>query len=108
MSALAISTGPNRARDRLLADLPVTERRVRLARVSTALLEAGDGPPLVLLHGGIECGGAYWAPVISSLAEGVPTRSVSRITARTGDASENWTDRRSAAPLRFLLAQRYA
>lgn len=69
MSALAISTGPNRARDRLLADLPVTERRVRLARVSTALLEAGDGPPLVLLHGGIECGGAYWAPVISSLAE---------------------------------------
>jgi len=69
VSALAISTGPNRARDRLLADLPVTERRVRLARVSTALLEAGDGPPLVLLHGGIECGGAYWAPVISSLAE---------------------------------------
>jgi pimeloyl-ACP methyl ester carboxylesterase len=32
-------------------------------------MEAGDGPPLVLLQGGIECGGAYWAPVISRLAE---------------------------------------
>ena len=69
MSALAITTGLDQTRDRLLADLPVTERRVRLAGVSTALLEGGDGPPLVLLHGGIECGGAYWAPVIASLAE---------------------------------------
>ena len=57
------------ARERLLAGLPVTERRIRLGGVSTALLEGGDGPPLVLLHGGIECGGAYWAPVIGRLAE---------------------------------------
>jgi pimeloyl-ACP methyl ester carboxylesterase len=69
MSALATSTGVDQARERLLADLAVTERRVRLAGVSTALLEAGEGPPLVLLHGGIECGGAYWAPVVSELAE---------------------------------------
>ena len=33
------------------------------------MLEAGDGPPLVLLHGGIECGGAVWAPVVARLAE---------------------------------------
>jgi pimeloyl-ACP methyl ester carboxylesterase len=57
------------ARERMLAGVPVTERRVLLAGVSTALLEAGDGPPLVLLQGGIECGGAYWAPVVSPLAE---------------------------------------
>jgi pimeloyl-ACP methyl ester carboxylesterase len=57
------------ARRRLLAGLPVTERRPQLAGVSTTVLEAGDGPPIVLLHGGIECGGAYWAPVISRLAE---------------------------------------
>ena len=69
MSALAISTGLDQTRDRLLADLAVTERRVRLAGISTALLEGGDGPPLVLLHGGIECGGAYWAPAISSLLD---------------------------------------
>ena len=42
---------------------------MRLAGVSTAVLEGGDGPPIVLLHGGIECGGAYWAPVLSRLAE---------------------------------------
>lgn len=57
------------ARERLLARVPVTERRLRLAGGSTAVLEAGDGPPLVLLQRGIECGGAYWAPVIPALAK---------------------------------------
>jgi pimeloyl-ACP methyl ester carboxylesterase len=57
------------ARERMLSGLQASGRRVELAGVSTALLEAGDGPPLVLLHGGIECGGAYWAPVIERLAE---------------------------------------
>jgi pimeloyl-ACP methyl ester carboxylesterase len=56
-------------RERLLAGTPVTERRVELAGASTAVLEGGAGPPIVLLHGGIECGGVYWAPVLSRLAE---------------------------------------
>ena len=56
------------ARQRLLAGLPVSERRISVAGSSTTLLEGGGGPTLVLLHGGIECGGAYWAPVIASLA----------------------------------------
>jgi len=56
-------------RQRLLAGAPVTERRVGLAGVATALLEGGAGPPLILLHGGIECGGVYWAPAIARLAE---------------------------------------
>jgi pimeloyl-ACP methyl ester carboxylesterase len=59
----------DRARAQLLAGIPVTERRVDPAGVSTALLEAGEGPPMMLLHGGIETGGVYWAPVISRLAE---------------------------------------
>ncbi len=53
----------------MLAGLPVRERRVELAGTSTTVLEGGDGPPLVLLHGGIECGGAIWAPVVATLAE---------------------------------------
>lgn len=57
------------SRDRLLEGIPVAERRLRPAGVSTAVLEAGAGPPLVLLHGGIECGGVIWAPVIARLAE---------------------------------------
>ena len=57
-------------RVRLLKDLPIEERRLDVDGVSTSILTAGDGPPLVLLHGGIECGGAYWAPVIARLAEG--------------------------------------
>jgi pimeloyl-ACP methyl ester carboxylesterase len=38
-------------RDRLLEGLPVVERRLDLAGISTPILEGGQGPPLVLLHG---------------------------------------------------------
>jgi pimeloyl-ACP methyl ester carboxylesterase len=55
------------ARRRLLAGAAVTERRMDLARVSTALLEAGDGPPVVLLHGQGGWAG-MWLPVIPELA----------------------------------------
>lgn len=44
-------TAADGTRERLLATLPVTERRLQLAGVSTAVLEGGDGPPVVLLHG---------------------------------------------------------
>ncbi len=56
------------ARARLLAGLPVSERRLQLAGVSTALLEGGDSPPVVLLHGP---GGnaSHWMQVIPSLVE---------------------------------------
>jgi 2-hydroxymuconate-semialdehyde hydrolase len=60
---------PADARGHLLAGLPISRRRLEVAGISTAVLEAGQGRPLVLLHGGIECGGAYWAPVIARLAE---------------------------------------
>jgi pimeloyl-ACP methyl ester carboxylesterase len=53
-------------RERLLAGLPVTERRLQLAGVSTAVLVGGEGPPVVLLHGP----GAYaahWMGVIPGL-----------------------------------------
>jgi 2-hydroxymuconate-semialdehyde hydrolase len=55
-------------RERLFSGLPVRERRLDVAGVATILVEGGAGPPLLLLHGGIECGGAYWAPVIARLA----------------------------------------
>ncbi|NIK55985.1 alpha/beta hydrolase [Kribbella shirazensis] len=58
-----------RERERLLQGLPVDERRIDVDGVATVVLEGGSGAPLVLLHGGIECGGAYWAPVIPRLAE---------------------------------------
>jgi 2-hydroxymuconate-semialdehyde hydrolase len=57
------------ARARMLAGLPITERALDVGGVETTVLDAGDGSPLLLLHGGIECGGAYWAPVIARLAE---------------------------------------
>lgn len=57
------------ARVRLLSGLPIEEHRVDVNGTATSVLEGGHGPPLVLLHGGIECGGGYWAPVISRLAD---------------------------------------
>jgi pimeloyl-ACP methyl ester carboxylesterase len=53
-------------RARLLADLPVRERRVRLNGIPTALLEGGEGPPFVLLHGP-GAYGAEWLRVIPHL-----------------------------------------
>ncbi len=54
------------ARQRVLAGAPVTERRLDLAGVSTAVLEGGDGPPVVLLHGQGGWSG-MWLPVILDL-----------------------------------------
>jgi pimeloyl-ACP methyl ester carboxylesterase len=55
-----------RARERMLAGIPVSERRLPLAGVSTAVLEGGDGPPMVLLHGPGEFAAA-WLPVLPDL-----------------------------------------
>lgn len=54
------------ARKRLLVGLPVLQRRLQLHGVSTAVLEGGSGPPLILLHGP---GGyaAHWMRVIPGL-----------------------------------------
>lgn len=55
-------------RERLLDGLPVTSGRVHTDGAATAVMELGEGPSLLLLHGGIECGGAMWAPVLAQLA----------------------------------------
>jgi pimeloyl-ACP methyl ester carboxylesterase len=52
------------ARARLLSGLPVTERRLQLAGVATAVLEGGDGPPMVLLAGEFA---AVWMRVLPDL-----------------------------------------
>jgi len=59
-----------RVRETLLAGLPIGERRLHLAGVSTAVLEGGSaaaGPPMVLLHGPGEFA-ATWLPVLPRLA----------------------------------------
>ncbi|MEE2034952.1 alpha/beta fold hydrolase [Rhodococcus chondri] len=56
-------------RTRLLRGLPVTTRHLDIDGISTQVLEGGQGPSLLLLHGGIEAGGVYWAPVLSRLTE---------------------------------------
>jgi pimeloyl-ACP methyl ester carboxylesterase len=53
-------------RERLLAGLPVTDRRLEVAGVSTAVLVGGDGPPLVLLPAPGEFA-AVWIRVLPDL-----------------------------------------
>jgi pimeloyl-ACP methyl ester carboxylesterase len=57
-----------RARAEIVDALPVTERRMELAGMTTAVLEGGEGPPIVLLHGQGEFG-AVWFAVIAELCE---------------------------------------
>jgi len=59
---------PEDLRERLLDDLPVTERRLPVAGVSTAVLEGGDGPPAVLLHGPGESS-FWWMRVVPDLVD---------------------------------------
>ncbi|WP_181783702.1 alpha/beta fold hydrolase [Pseudonocardia pini] len=54
------------ARERMLSGMPVSDLRMDLAGVSTAVLVGGDGPPMVLLHGPGEFA-AGWAPVLPQL-----------------------------------------
>jgi pimeloyl-ACP methyl ester carboxylesterase len=42
---------PDRLAARLIEGLPLAHRRIEVAGVSTSLLEGGEGPPLVLIHG---------------------------------------------------------
>jgi pimeloyl-ACP methyl ester carboxylesterase len=66
----AMQPADNRAaRNRLLALPDVTSHVLDVDGVRTSVIDVGDGPPLVLLHGGIECGGVVWTPVLARLAE---------------------------------------
>jgi pimeloyl-ACP methyl ester carboxylesterase/2-polyprenyl-3-methyl-5-hydroxy-6-metoxy-1,4-benzoquinol methylase len=55
-------------RARVLAGLPVSESSRRLAGISTAVLEGGEGAPMILLHGPGEYG-AKWLRVIPELVK---------------------------------------
>lgn len=54
------------ARRTVLDSLPVVERRLSLNGIGTAVLEGGDGPPIVLLHGPSGYA-AHWLEVIPDL-----------------------------------------
>ncbi len=60
------STG-TQLRERLVAAMSLAERRETLAGVPTAILERGEGPPMVLLHGQGEFFGV-WLLVADALA----------------------------------------
>jgi pimeloyl-ACP methyl ester carboxylesterase len=62
----AMEQQQNGARTRLLGELPVTERRLSLNGAATAVLEGGEGSPVVLLHGPAAYGAA-WLRVIPDL-----------------------------------------
>jgi pimeloyl-ACP methyl ester carboxylesterase len=57
------------AREEMLAGLPAKERSLDVAGVATRVWEVGDGPAILLLHGGIECAGVMWAPAARHLAQ---------------------------------------
>lgn len=58
----------NDNRIRLLAGIPATERHIELAGISTAVLEGGEGPPVILLHGPGETS-LWWMRVIPILGK---------------------------------------
>ena len=80
------------ARETLLAALPVTQRRLDLAGISTAVLEGGTGPTVVLLHGP-GANATHWLGVIPELVSthhvvvpDLPGQGASEITGGPLDA----------------------
>jgi pimeloyl-ACP methyl ester carboxylesterase len=59
-SQMATGASNDMPRDRLLEGLPVAERRIDVDGIVTSVLEGGQGPPMVLLHGGSPAGGIVW------------------------------------------------
>lgn len=65
---MALRAQMENPREQLLTSMPVRERRLQLAGISTAVLEGGEGSPIILLHGP----GAYaahWLGVMPGLAK---------------------------------------
>lgn len=56
-------------RDRVLDGLGLEQRRLRVDGVVSSVLEGGQGPPMVLLHGAIQAGGLIWWRAVPRLAE---------------------------------------
>jgi pimeloyl-ACP methyl ester carboxylesterase len=97
-------------RETLVAALPVRERRLDLCGISTSVLEGGDGPPVVLLHGPSGYA-AHWMGVIPGLvgqyrviAPDLPGHGASQVVEGALDAGKvlAWLDeliwRTCAAP----------
>lgn len=85
------------ARRRLLAELPVTERRLLLAGISTAVLEGGRGPAIVLLHGPM--GNAmHWMRILPGL---VATHRLI-VPDLPGHGASEMTDARPIDPSRVM------
>jgi pimeloyl-ACP methyl ester carboxylesterase len=101
------------ARQQLLSGIPVTDRRLDLAGVTTAILEGGNGPPVVLLHGPAGYA-AHWIRVIPGLvathhvvAPDLPDHGASQVVAGelTADRVMEWLDQliESTCPIRPVL-----
>lgn len=68
MPEVASQEGRARAREAVLAGIPVTAHRMRIRGVDTAVLVGGDGPPMILLPGPGESA-LWWARVLPQLTE---------------------------------------
>lgn len=82
-SEASVETGPDgelaKAQAVLLARFApdARVRRIRWSQGVTQLLEIGDGPPLLLVHGGGD-GAFEWVPIMSGLARGRRVLAVDR------------------------------
>jgi pimeloyl-ACP methyl ester carboxylesterase len=69
MAMSDVGTEGRSGRKLLLERLPVQEKQLDIGGMSTSVLEGGEGPPMLLLHGGIQAGGLVWWRALPRLVE---------------------------------------
>lgn len=83
--------------------MPVTERRLDRAGVSTAVLEGGDGPPVVVLHGVGQCA-ATWIRGLDGFVPQIVPEGASKRSYDSARRRQRGREERSATRLRVVEA----
>ncbi len=87
----------SKSRQQLLKDLPITEKKIMISGISTAVLKGGNGQPVLFLHGPGE-NALWWMRIVPHMVKShtliipdLPGHAASRITDNSFEPQDIYT-----------------